>query len=139
MYKHIYIYIQNFIHKHTYATHIHRNTHTHTHTHLSPTYISVQFLFCSCLSFFQLRTVMMRCWEQPVILGFLTCLEQSPRLFKKSKRLKQKIDACTHTHRHTTPIYSHEVCPGNLETAQQAAAGAVLLAWELSCHIGVHA
>lgn len=93
MYKHIYIYIQNFIHKHTYTT--------HTHTPLSPTYISVQFLFCSCLSFFQLRTVMMRCWEQPVILGFLTCLEQSWRLFKKPKRWKQKIDACTHTHKHT--------------------------------------
>lgn len=92
MYKHIYIYIQNFIHKHTYVTHI------HTHTLLSSTHISVQFLFCRCLSFFQLRTVMKICWEQPVILGFLTCLEQSRRLFKEPKRWKQQIDVCTQIH-----------------------------------------
>lgn len=42
---------------------------------------------------------MMRCWGQPLIFAFLTCLEQKPILFKKKKSQQVRIaDTCTYTH-----------------------------------------
>lgn len=133
----IYIWMYKYIYtKFSTWTHV-GNTHAHTRlcTH---SHISVPSLFCGCLSFSQSSTVVPRYWEQPATLGFPTCLEQSPWLFKKPRDDNGRY-ILVHTHTGTSTYFtSQEICPGNVETAQQAVAGAVLLEWKLSACFGLH-
>lgn len=104
-YRYRYIHLDVQIYIHIYTKIFYMNTHrqhtcTHTHASRAHSHVSVPSLFCSCLSFSQLSTVVTRCWEQPGTPGFLTRLEQSPRLLKKPKDDNGRY-ILVHTHTQT--------------------------------------